>query len=114
MIFYFCIHIWILKLIGLQFRNQIDSNIDITHVPNIKKESGSEFLSPDRTVISQFEAHSDPNRGVIKGASLSIFLLFVLKVKKKLKFSYSICSLDVVSILSVFSLPSHSTIAIPF
>lgn len=63
-----------------QYRYQI---IDIDrHVLNIKKGSESEFLSPDKMVISQFEVHFDPNRGVIKGASLSIFLLFVEKGKK--------------------------------
>lgn len=52
-------------------------------IPRYQKGSESEFLSPDRTVISQLEAHFDPNRGVIKGSSLSIFSFICSKGKNK-------------------------------
>lgn len=45
------------------------------------EDTESEFLSPDRTVISQFNTHCHPNRGIIKGSSV-FFRLFDEKVKK--------------------------------
>ncbi|GBP09632.1 hypothetical protein EVAR_76612_1 [Eumeta japonica] len=50
-----------------------------------RKKKLSEFFSPDSSLISQFDVHCPPNRGVIKGDS-SIFLLS----GRRYEFSYSI------------------------